>query len=299
MSMLRWAGRAGITLVALGCVAIGGLYAQTQWRITRPAAPPTRAAPVIKHDSATLSDGRRLIQANGCQDCHSANLGGQVMVDDPKLFRLVASNLTTGTGGVLARYDDAALDAAIRDGVGWDGRKLVYMPSHEFAGMADDHLAAIIGNIRSRAAVSNVLPVVSIGPIGRGLLAAEKIVLLPYEKIDHARTTLAVAPTGGTVEQGRYLTAGCTGCHKVDYAGGATPGGPPGSPPAANITPGGRIGTWTEAQFITALRSGTRPDGTKIDPAMPWRAFSALTDEELQSMYRYLRTVPAKVTSAP
>lgn len=294
MGMLRQLGRVGVGLIALAGVAIGGLYAQTQWRITRPAAAPRRPAPVISRDSAALADGRRLIQANGCNDCHAASLGGRVMVDDPKVFRLVASNLTTGAGGVLARYDDAALDAAIRDGVGWDGRKLVFMPSHDFAGMADDHVAAIIGNIRSRPPVDNVLPAIRVGPIARGLLAADKMVLLPYDRIDHQRLTTAVAPTGGTVEQGRYLAAGCTGCHQADYAGGPMAGRPPGTPPAANLTPAGRMASWSEAEFMTALRTGKRPDGSTMVSEMPWTAFSVLTDEEARAIHRYLRTLPPK-----
>ncbi|HYW51114.1 MAG TPA: c-type cytochrome [Gemmatimonadaceae bacterium] len=294
MRIMKWVGRGVAGVVALAVVAIGGLYAQTQWAMTRPASRPTRAAITVPHDPATLATGVRMVQANGCQDCHGADLGGQVMVDDPKVFRLVASNLTSGEGGVLAHYDDAALDAAIRDGVGWDGRKLVFMPSHEFAGLADDVVASIIANIRTRPPVHRAMPAVRVGPIGRGLMAADKVVLLPYDRIDHARTTLAVAPTGGTLEQGRYLAAGCTGCHKSDYAGGMMDAGPPGSKPSANITPAGRIGTWSETQFVTAIRTGVRPDRTTIDPSMPWKAFSVLTDEELQSVYRYLRTLPPK-----
>ena len=71
------------------------------------------------HDSATLALGNKLTIANGCQDCHTATLGGKVMIDDPAFVRVIASNLTAGEGGVLPRYDDRALDAAIRDGVGW------------------------------------------------------------------------------------------------------------------------------------------------------------------------------------
>jgi len=73
----------------------------------------------VGHDSATLALGNNLTIANGCQDCHTATLGGKVMIDDPAFVRVIASNLTAGEGGVLARYDDRALDAEIRDGVGW------------------------------------------------------------------------------------------------------------------------------------------------------------------------------------
>ena len=70
-----------------------------------------------------------------------------------------------------------------------------------------------------------------------------------------------------------------------------------GSKPAANLTPRGRVGQWSEAQFIHALRTANRPDGTVIDStAMPIRMTAQMSDTELQAVYRYLRTLPAKET---
>jgi cytochrome c2 len=297
MRALKIIGKILAGILALAVVAIGGLYAQTQWVITQKAVPPTRPKLVVTHDSATIARGARLIVADGCKDCHSQDLGGQVMVDDPALGRLVSANLTSGPGGVAARYDDASLDVAIRDGVGWDGRKLIVMPSHEYAGMADNDVAAIIAQLRTLPPVNRTLPAIRLGPIARGLMVADKLVLLPNDKIDHTRATLAVAPTGGTVEQGRYLASGCTGCHSKDFGGGPVPGGPPGSKPSANLTPSGHLGQWSEADFIKALREGVRPDGSKIDESMPWKAMGHMTDEELQGLYKYLKTLPPRVAT--
>ena len=63
--------------------------------------------------------------------------------------------------------------------------------------------------------------------------------------------------------------------------------------PASNITPAG-IGSWTEADFLRALREGVRPGGTPIDPAMPVRYTKEMTDVELRAVWAYLQTVPAK-----
>ncbi len=56
------------------------------------------------------------------------------------------------------------------------------------------------------------------------------------------------------------------------------------------------IGNWTEPQFIKAIREGkwmgqenTRP----ILPPMPWPSYKNLTDEDLRSIFAYLKTVPA------
>jgi hypothetical protein len=41
----------------------------------------------------------------------------------------------------------------------------------------------------------------------------------------------------------------------------------------------------------TALRTGQRPDGTVINPFMPWRFTRLMTDEEIQAVWAYLRTL--------
>ena len=297
MRVTTWIVRGGAVVVGLTAVAIGGVYAQSQWTLTRQGTPPDRKAVLVTRDSAQLAKGAKLTVTYGCQDCHTADLAGKIMVDDPAFGRLVASNLTGGTGGTLARYDDRALDAAIRDGVSWDGRKLIIMPSLEYASMADDDVAAIIANLRARPAVDRELPSVSMGPVGRALIVAGKIPVA-YDVIDHQRKTRGLAPTAGTVETGRYLASGCIGCHANDYGGGPVPGQPQGAKHSPDITPSGNIGRWTQAEFVTALRDGRRPDGTMIDSLMPWKAFGKLSDDELQGLYLYLRTLPVKTVVA-
>jgi hypothetical protein len=70
--------------------------------------------------------------------------------------------------------------------------------------------------------------------------------------------------------------------------------GPWGVSYAANLTPDQNtgLGIWSEDMFIRAIRTGkhfgvSRP----IAPPMPWQAFRNLNDEDLQSIYAYLRTI--------
>ena len=97
-----------------------------------------------------------------------------------------------------------------------------------------------------------------------------------------------------TADYGRYLAASCIGCHGDNLSGGRIAGGPPDWPPAANLTPHAtsRIGSWTEADFFTAMRKGVRPDGTPLNPAMP-TAFGQFTDDETKALWLYLRSLPA------
>jgi hypothetical protein len=78
--------------------------------------------------------------------------------------------------------------------------------------------------------------------------------------------------------------------------------GPWGVSFAANLTPDQNtgLGIWTEGMFIKALRTGkhfgvSRP----ILPPMPWQNFSKLTDDDLEAIWAYLRTVPAITNHVP
>jgi len=71
--------------------------------------------------------------------------------------------------------------------------------------------------------------------------------------------------------------------------------GPWGVSYSANLTSDENtgIGSWSEETFVRALRTGRHMGVSRpILPPMPWKAFRNLTDEDLRSMYAYLRTVP-------
>ena len=78
--------------------------------------------------------------------------------------------------------------------------------------------------------------------------------------------------------------------------------GPWGVTFAANLTPdqNSGMGIWTEDMFVRALRTG-RHMGTsrQIMPPMPWQAFKNLNDEDLKSIYAYLRSVPPVSNHVP
>jgi hypothetical protein len=71
--------------------------------------------------------------------------------------------------------------------------------------------------------------------------------------------------------------------------------GPDNLPPAANLTPAG-LGSWTENDFVRALREGRRPDGSAINEFMPWRSYASMSDLDLKALWLYLRSVPPKAS---
>lgn len=109
-----------------------------------------------------------------------------------------------------------------------------------------------------------------------------------------------------SVERGAYLVqgpAGCGNCHTPlgpegfdwgrDLAGRLVEEIPEFRAVSANITPGGRVAGWSDAELARAIREGVRPDGSLIGPPMPIVMYRGLGDEDLMSIVMYLRTVPA------
>ena len=71
--------------------------------------------------------------------------------------------------------------------------------------------------------------------------------------------------------------------------------GPWGTSFAANLTPDATgIGSWTEAQFFKAIREGKFKglEGSRpLLPPMPWQDFAKMTDQDLRSIFVYLKSL--------
>jgi mono/diheme cytochrome c family protein len=121
-----------------------------------------------------------------------------------------------------------------------------------------------------------------------------------------AAAALVVATPMGTcaqarsaIERGKYVfgaTGGC-GCHTEPgqplNAGGRRYDGPFGTVFSPNITPDATtgIGQWTDEQIGLAIRSGRRPDGTRLIPVHPFPSFNGMADDDLRSLVAFLKTV--------
>ncbi len=70
-------------------------------------------------------------------------------------------------------------------------------------------------------------------------------------------------------------------------------------PPNLTSDPETGLGAWSEAEIVTALRTGVRPDGRELAPAMPWRSYSALDDADATALASYLKSLPPIRHQAP
>ncbi|WP_058911307.1 cytochrome c [Entomohabitans teleogrylli] len=106
-------------------------------------------------------------------------------------------------------------------------------------------------------------------------------------------------PEFDQVEKGRYLaTVGdCAACHTADpakpFAGGIAIKTPFGTLVGANITPDTAtgIGNWTYDDFRRAMSEGIGHDGKRLYGAMPFTAYTKVTDEDNRAIWAYLQTL--------
>jgi len=78
--------------------------------------------------------------------------------------------------------------------------------------------------------------------------------------------------------------------------------GPWGVSFTANLTPDKEtgLGDWTFEQFVQALRTGRHQGkGRPILPPMPYFNYAKATDEDLASIFTYLRSIPAVRNRVP
>lgn len=246
---------------------------------------------VVPTDEGAIARGARLSQVRFCADCHASGLVGRIMAEDPALGRIAPPNLTNGRAPRPLTTEE--WERAVRHGVRADGTPLKIMPAHEFTGISDDDLSAIVAYARSLPAVRTSWLPTQVGPIIKVLDVAGQVELYPARLIDHRAPHPSRLTPEPTAAYGKYMASTCTGCHGQGLSGGKIPGTPPDWPVAANITPAG-IGHYTLADLTRLLRTGVRPDGSAVIDGMPWRYTQSLTDTEIAAIYAYLRTVPPR-----
>jgi mono/diheme cytochrome c family protein len=136
--------------------------------------------------------------------------------------------------------------------------------------------------------------------------------LIAYGQIAYKRThdravreiRAETSPEG--IARGKYLLESVMGCDKACHSPAGRPyqgqseainfGPVQGVFTVPNLTPDEEtgLGSWTEADFIKAMRNGVTPTGRLIDPeAMPWPTYGRMADDDLRSIFAYLRSLPA------
>jgi len=264
----------------------------------------------VHGDSAMLVNGERLASML-CVECHLNRetnvVSGQYMPDVATFGKAYSANITQDKQYGIGSWTDGQLIYFLRTGVKPNSHYAPpWMP--KFVHMSDYDLQSVITWLHSddpRLKASHEATVPSQPNFLAKFLAHVAFKPLPYP--DHAITS---PDTADHVAYGKYIVQGkieCWACHSASFKTlnimepDKTPGYMAGGNPipdqeakivfSANLTPDDStgIGSWTEEQFVKALKFGQRPDGTTN--RYPMVPYSRMTDSEAKDIFAYLKTL--------
>ncbi len=243
----------------------------------------------ISMNVAAIEQGRHIARTRGCMGCHGQQLEGKdfgEQWDWPE--RAVAPNLS-----IYANNNDAAtIAAAIRQGIGRDGKALTSMPSFNFARLTDEDTAALIAFMRSAPLVEISLPKPKLGwsvrwDFARGAEThmadwADVVPLLQVDPIEDPERA-----------NGEYLAMTmCNECHGLDVRGQTLYG---------QRTPDlAMVAAYSREDFETLLETGVAIGGRELgimSLVAPDR-FPELSETELDNLYAYLISLTEEPISA-
>lgn len=232
-------------------------------------------------------------------------LAGHV-VQEP-FGQVTMSNITPG--GRIADWTDEEIIKAIREGIRPDGTIIglpMLIPTYRH--LSDNDVKSIVLFLRTLPAVKNDLPP-----------SQYKIPLPP--SYGPPVKNVADIPKKNIVEYGAYLAgpvAHCIICH-TDWGekgegimklfmnppdfkelmnlpgigqGGMVMAGPWGKAVASNITNHpSALGKYTDSEVKKMITNGIHPSGMKLMPPMPYSYYSKMTEDDLNAIVAYLRTI--------
>lgn len=215
------------------------------------------------------------------------------------------------TPAALAGRTDEQLIKAITTGINHNGDTLfATMPYMSYQYLTRYDAESIVAYLRTLTPVPNNVPPRDLSNRAPGILSA----LYQDWYVNDVYKLMDQQVTDSTLLKGKYLVTigGCVACHtNIDLkllafkrdsllAGGQLSNKPGNNfkVVSANITPDSAtgIGAWTEEVFLAKFAGYRNKEMFAHDPGkynseMPWSIFANMTDEDIRSIYGYLRTV--------
>lgn len=338
MLSTMYLGRFGLvvgSIAALGLAACSGDPAAESGQPAPAAAPTaaTPAAPVFDRppvppsptaEEDLLARGEYLVEGIvGCGNCHNGRddsgefvegleYGGNYVITEPgptpdqPAFVAYAPNISSDPEFGIGAWTDAEIERAIREGISRDGRLMG--PPMAFAyynQISTNDMRAIIAYLRT------------VPPVQREVPASTYYIPLPPAWGEPVTEVIPDPPKSDQVEYGYYLAHNlghCTQCHTPLVEGvedfsriGAgmnifpQPFGYDWSAVAANITSHETLGlgAWTDDEIKRAIVYGISRDGRQLLPFMGFSFYERISDEDLDAIVAYLRTIPPAEATPP
>ncbi|MFM7377507.1 MAG: c-type cytochrome [Erythrobacter sp.] len=269
-----WTRIAGAALLAM---ALPVLAACGEQAATPIAADPSQ--PRLQLVSASPAEhGKRLSRVLGCTGCHNDRLTGNDW-SEPGYGTLWSSNLTRSG----ERWSAPELTQMIVAGRRPD-RALMEMPSHIFARLHPEDVAALVAYLESLTPVGEAHPDLTVGP-----LLQKEIEAGAYK--DSAQVAIerkgeAPPDLGADHAFGRQIVGvTCAECHGTDLRG------KPASETGANPRPDLRmVASYDPEDFTRLLRTGKAAGNREVGlmSSAARRRYAHLTEGEVAALRSYL-----------
>lgn len=237
-----------------------------------------------RQDEEFVDRGRHLARTRGCFGCHGQELEGVVFADD---WAWVGTAVAPNLAQYAREHDAATIEAAVRQGIGHDGRALWSMPSYNFALLDDEDISALIAFLRSAPVVEKSLPEPDLGWDARMRIARGQAQHMA-EWADRMPPLSLGENDDPQLVRGEYLAkTTCNECHGFDLRGQVDIDV---AMPDLAI-----LAAYSDADFRRLMKSGEAIGGRKDLGLMTMVAadrFAYFTEDELNDLLAYLRTLP-------
>jgi len=248
-----------------------------------------------------------------CYDCHfnpaTNRLSGHFLAEIPSLFGKIYSHNITGdkTNGI-GNWTDGEILYFLRTGIHKNNEYVPpYMP--KFPNVSEEDIQSIVAFLRSDDTL--VAPHPAIDTEESPSILAFFLGRFVFKPIEYPKAAIQPPPVNDPVAIGKYWAngvIGCYQCHSADfksndeiypeksvgfYGGGNQMKDASGKEIfTANITPDAStgIGSWSQSDFLHALRDGLRRDNSAL--RYPMARFPNLSDSEITAIYTYMKTIP-------
>ncbi len=267
-------------------------------------------------DDALIERGRYLVTGiMACGNCHSSRtaegefienmeLAGNFVIEEPG-FKAYAPNITPDIRSGIGSWTDAEIIRAVREGIRRDEQVMGPPMAFPFyRDISDNDMRAVVAYLRSVPAIENEVP-----------LSTYTMELPP--SWGPPVGVVPDVPRDDVVAYGEYLVGPlghCTHCHtplvngQQDFSRLGAGGNLFGKPVsyaftvlASNITqhPQLGIGKWSDEEIKRAITTGIDRNGQQLLPFMGFSFYANISDEDLDAIVAYLRTIPPSTAVPP
>lgn len=295
----------GSIVAVLACVALWIAFTDL------PTFQSQSVSVTIPTDSAELHVGKIIVEER-CGYCHlgdDGKLSGRQFsrATDP-FGEFWSRNITQDKEHGIGAYTNEQLAYLLRTGINRHGNFVG--PWMSSALLSDKDLGSIIAYLRSNSPL--VQPSQAERPKAQLTFLVRALIKLgAFKPLEYSGKPIAAPQPDNTIQFGKYLATAryqCYECHSQSFETNDMymPENSPGyfgggnkitdkqfveyTSPNITMSKVHGIGSWTKEQYLHAVKTGERPDGKVLSPAMP--RLNNVSDAELSAIWEYLKTVP-------